>query len=156
MTNPDTLLSSMRDFLGKRLVDSGLTTRDEDSLTEMIRAAWDRRKAEPTPDPHTIVAELGCPIYVNASPWTLLTDALRAAGREPVVELCRWRADTYDWPSSPLESNAEYRPTPQRPLVFQAFGSVEVPESLVVTEDDYFDYVIAVTENRTLIPTAVR
>jgi hypothetical protein len=156
MTNPDTLLSSMRDFLAKRLVASGLPMHDDEPLTDLIRAAWARRKEDPSPDPHTVVAQLGCPIYVNTSPWTLLTDALRAEGREPVVELCRWRADAYDWAPSPLESEPDYRPSAQRPLVFQAFGSVEEPESLVVTEDDYFDYVIAVTENRALVPTAVR
>jgi uncharacterized protein (DUF952 family) len=84
----------------------------------------------------------------------LLTEALRAAGRDPVVDLCRWRTDV-DWPDSALRSDASFTPSVGRPLVFHLFGTLELPESLVLTEDDYFDFLINVTKDPDLIPSAV-
>ncbi len=42
------------------------------------------------------------------------------------------------------------------PLVFKIFGELSHPESIVLTEDDYFDFLIGATRNKNLIPTAVR
>jgi hypothetical protein len=39
--------------------------------------------------------------------------------------------------------------------VFHLFGQLGDPESLVLTEDDYFDYLIGVTSNISLIPEVV-
>ena len=36
------------------------------------------------------------------------------------------------------------------------FGTLEWPETLVLTEDDYFDFLIGVTKNRDLMPLPVR
>ena len=44
----------------------------------------------------------------------------------------------------------------ERPLVFHLFGRLGEPDSLVITEDDYFDYLIGVTSNNDLIPGVVR
>jgi hypothetical protein len=48
-----------------------------------------------------------------------------------------------------------YQPTAKEPLVFHLFGRFQEPESLLLTEDDYFDYMIGVTKNRKLIPGKV-
>jgi hypothetical protein len=40
--------------------------------------------------------------------------------------------------------------------VYHLFGVNDEPDSLVLTEDDYFDYLIGVTTNKELIPIAVR
>jgi hypothetical protein len=48
-----------------------------------------------------------------------------------------------------------YRSTAQRPLVYHLFGHLQEPASLILTEDDYFDYLIGVTGNKDLIPNEV-
>ena len=40
--------------------------------------------------------------------------------------------------------------------MYHLFGVHDEPDSLVLTEDDYFDYLIGVTTNKELIPIAVR
>jgi CHAT domain/SIR2-like domain len=47
------------------------------------------------------------------------------------------------------------RPPPHRPLVYYLFGHFDYPETLVLTEDNYIDYLISLTLNRGLIPRAV-
>ena len=98
-----------------------------------------------------------CPIYITTIPSNLLADALVAAGKQPVVELCRWNDDVEQIPSIfDADREPDYRPTPERPLVYHLFGRLSEPDSLVLTEDDYFDYLIGVTSRNDLIPAVVR
>jgi hypothetical protein len=123
---------------------------------ELLRRAWEERRATTKADPHMVLASLPCSIFVNAHPANLLTDALRASGKDPQVEICRWRPEVYEWPASPFEVDPDYLPDVQRPLVYHVFGNVDAPDSLVLTEDDYLGHLVAVTENKALIPLAVR
>ncbi len=67
----------------------------------------------------------------------------------------RWNSYLEDLPSI-YDDEPNYRPTAQRPLIYHLFGNLEEPDSLVLTEDDYFDYLIGVTSNKDLIPAVVR
>ena len=102
------------------------------------------------------MASLPCPIYVTAHPGNLLAEALKVSGKDPQVDLCRWRADVYEWPPSPFETDPDYSPSVDRPLVFHVFGNVDAPDSLVLTEDDYLAHLVSVTEDKSLIPLVVR
>jgi hypothetical protein len=124
-------------------------------LDEMLTMAWQLDSNGATADPHDVLAHLPLPIYVTAHPSNLLAKALEAAGKEPVVELCRWRPDG-KWPPSIKKIDRTYEPSEKRPLVFHLFGHLEYPDSLVMTEDDYFDYLINVSQNPKLIPTFVQ
>jgi hypothetical protein len=42
------------------------------------------------------------------------------------------------------------------PLVYHLFGHLDKSESLVLTEDDHFDFLVGITENRDRIPHRVR
>ena len=76
-------------------------------------------------------------------------------GREPEVVLCRWNEET-DWPESVFDREPGYKPTVQRPLVYHLLGLLELPSSLVLTEDDYFDFLTGVTRDREVVPKSVR
>jgi hypothetical protein len=41
-------------------------------------------------------------------------------------------------------------------LVYHIFGHLKLPESLVITEDDYLDYVIGVKDNWDLLPESLK
>jgi len=101
--------------------------------------------------PYKLLAELRLPIYITSG-WTdLISDALKESGAEPVVRICPWNK----W--IPKENSIfEGDPTPEKPLVYHLFGHINVPNSLVMAEDRYFDYLIGVTLNKSLIPPAVR
>ena len=101
-------------------------------------------------NPFKVLAELRLPIYITT--WTLdfMTQALIDAGAEPVVRICPWNK----W--VPKEKALyEEVPTPEKPLVYHLFGHTSVPNSLVFSEDKFFDYLIGVTQNKSLIPSAV-
>ncbi|MGE5154625.1 MAG: SIR2 family protein [Bdellovibrio bacteriovorus] len=50
----------------------------------------------------------------------------------------------------------EGEPTVSAPLVYSVLGQFKDPDSLVLTQDDYFDYLIGASRNRALIPNVVR
>ncbi|PKN95102.1 MAG: hypothetical protein CVU44_00005 [Chloroflexi bacterium HGW-Chloroflexi-6] len=119
-------------------------------LNALLDAVGAKRLLDPL-DPFRALAELPLPIYITANQDGLLEAALKAAGREPRVFLCPW--------NEYIEQNlGEYteEPTPEKPLVFHLFGSWDEPDSIVLTEDNYFDFLIGVTSNKDIIPEQVR
>ncbi len=51
-----------------------------------------------------------------------------------------------------FDRDRTYRPDDQRPLVYHLFGHLARRRSLVLTEDDYFDFLIGVTRDKDLVP----
>ena len=128
-------------------------------LDKMLSSLGKRQRATNKYDVHRLLAKLPVPIYICANRGSLLRDALIDEGRRPRVLICTWRTID-DAPQHFGERlPKDYEPSIEEPLVFQVFGSLELPRSLVLTEDDYFDFLIAVTRNETLekasIPRAV-
>ncbi len=124
-------------------------------LPQIVQAigAW-RREHDPR-DPFKILAELPLPVYISAMQDNLLEHALRAAGREPVIEPCRWNRDLMDLPSF-LEDEPDYRPTPEKPLIYQLLGTIDDDFTLVLTEDQYLDFMVSVGGNHQIIPPMIR
>lgn len=125
------------------------------SLDELISAAGAIYASQQETETYRVLASLPLPIYITTNPGNLLGEALAAAGKDPVVEICRWSEELTTLPSI-YDREPDYRPTAQRPLVYHLFGRLDEAESVVLTEDDYFDYLIGVTSNNDLIPAVVR
>ena len=103
---------------------------------------------------HKILAGLKLPIYITTNYDNLMKDALKEAGADPQVVICPWSARFMA--DSIYDKEPEFRPTPERPLIYHLFGHFSLPDSLVLTEDDYFEFLIGVTRNKDLIPSVVR
>ncbi len=146
-----------RDRLAKRFPE--IIGGDEDlSLDAMALAVWKHEAAGLANEPHKVLAQLPCKVYVTAQATSLLAEALIEQGKDPVVDFCRWNpaVDTDDWPRSPLEKDPDYVPSIERPLVYHILGTLSAPDSIVIAEDEYFDFLAEVTRNRDLIPGPVR
>jgi hypothetical protein len=124
-------------------------------LADLLCTVGSHERAHNPAEPHRVLAELPFPLYLTADPSNLLVEALRAAGKQPQVEICRWNEELENLPSI-YDDAPDYQPSVEQPLVFHLFGRIEEPDSLVLTEDDYFDYLIGVSRNKELIPIAVR
>ncbi|WP_129677483.1 CHAT domain-containing protein [Candidatus Chloroploca sp. Khr17] len=122
-------------------------------LDELMVLAWEQRKGRIEADPHQVLAELDCPVYVTTDPSRLLELALEKTGKRPVRRICPWHPAII---RQPRLFEVDYEPDIEQPLVYQLFGSLSYPESLVLTEDDFFDYLIGVTRNSDKISPIVR
>jgi hypothetical protein len=107
-------------------------------------------------EPHMVLAGLPLPVYLTTNYDNSMFDALAAVGKNPRREVCRWnRSPVLGTAQSPFTDPA-YRPTPATPLVYHLHGSVELHESIVLTEDDYLDFLVAITREPDLLPHHVQ
>ncbi len=89
-------------------------------------------------DPLLILANLPFKTILTSSPFTFVEDALRKADKSPRTEVCRWTPELWAGVSSVID--AAYSPSAREPLVYHLLGLDAYPDSLVLTEDDYLDY----------------
>jgi nucleotide-binding universal stress UspA family protein len=122
----------------RRAADAYLTKRrqDRDEVAAIVRDIY--ATGEIT-DLHRDLAQLPFRICIDASWDNLMTTAFEQAGKAPVTAYYNYK------PSPPPRLAA---PTAERPLVYHLFGHHEEPLSLVLTEGDLIDYLVAfVKEN---------
>jgi hypothetical protein len=145
----DWLSPELRDAVAKRAATPDL-------LDELVGVVGAKRRERDPEEPHKILAQLPFPVYITATAYNLLESALAEAGKSPQVEFCRWNQDLAKRPSIFDDKGKDYEPDVQHPLVYHLFGHLREPGSVVLTEDDYFDYLIGVTTNKDQIPPIVR
>jgi len=106
-------------------------------------------------EPHGFMADLPLPVYITTNYDDLMVRALVDRGKRPEQEVCRWNTRLYGIPS--VFDRPDYTPTPERPLVFHLHGHAGIPESLVLTEDDYLDFLIAISKKEEkLLPPRIQ
>ncbi len=96
-------------------------------------------------------------LYVSANADSLLEIALRKAGRAPVELVSRWRDERTGKAGSPetaLQAEVAPDPTPGHPTLFYVFGKSREEDTWVLTEDDFFDYLIRTSKHK-LMPWGV-
>jgi hypothetical protein len=127
-----------------------LTPEDQDaSLARLVRKVAALRRQAPR-DPYRLLAALPATVFIDATPDGLLAEALREAGKEPDERCIVWRRDQE--PPAPYAGE----PSVARPLIYQILGRFKDPESLVLTQDDHFDFLIGASRDKALIPNVVR
>lgn len=91
---------------------------------------------------HGLLARFDLPLYVTTNYDDFMYKALQHRRKQPAQDHSRWyEADTPYAHVSPFAAPG-YDPTPTEPLVFHLHGHYSVPKSLVLTEDDYIDYLV--------------
>ncbi|SDJ66676.1 CHAT domain-containing protein [Variovorax sp. OV700] len=134
----------------------------QDRLSEVVSAVGISVRAADSEgtDPHTVLARYRLPVYVTTDPSDLLVDALREQGaKHPRVRLLRWNdasaaCDQAYVDNTPVDAPA--KPTRDFPVVVKLFGDLSAPRSLVMTEDQFFDYLTMAAAAKDAVPPAVR
>ena len=104
-------------------------------------------------DPHGILASLPLPVYLTTNWDCLMTMALDAKGRKVIQEVARWNSEVV----TRLPRFSANRPSQDRPLVFHLHGHTGMAASMVLTEDDYIDFVAAMARDlKTVVPPTVQ
>jgi SIR2-like domain len=104
-------------------------------------------------EPHSVLSRLPLPIYMTTNYDDSMIRALKAQGREAVRETCRWKSDLKDLPS---KFDDDYVPSAQRPVVFHLHGHLDELRSMVLTEDDYLDFLVQITTDQKILPPRIR
>jgi hypothetical protein len=105
-------------------------------------------------EPHALLADLNLPIYITTNYDSFMYLALKHRQRDPKRELCRWNRFVEMEETSVFASG--YLPTSANPLVYHLHGHYDLPQSLVLTEDDYLDFLVHLSSDQKLLPPAIQ
>jgi hypothetical protein len=122
-------------------------------LQNIISEAGKRARANDASEQHKVLARLPLPIYITTNVDDLLSDALKEANKNPQVVICQW-SDRFYAPSV-YDTNRDFRPDANNPLVYHLMGHLSVPDSMVLTEDDYFEFLIGFTNKKKVSPPVI-
>lgn len=129
----------------------------KEKLVQLVEGAKLPERRERPDEPHHLLARLPLPVYLTTNYDDLMMQALAARRKDPLSDVCRW---TEYIPAATsvldLARNPPYVPSPANPLVFHLHGRADVVESLVVTEDDYLEFLGNVSESNGVIPQRVK
>jgi hypothetical protein len=116
------------------------------SLNALMMARLRQLQQADRSEPHLALARMPFKIYVTTSPTDLLSATLRSIGKTPTVISSPWAPGEQD---QALDIDEDYVPDEDHPLVYHVFGRLESLTGWVLTEDDYFDYLIGVSSPKT-------
>lgn len=128
--------------------------------TEIIK----RLRREPTPDfksndaaLHSLkaISALPIPVYVTTNYDDLLSSALKHQLKVPRIDYCRWNKVIKKDPSV-LKNREAYTPDEKNPLVFHLHGHWDREHSLVLSEDDYLDFLVNISRDEKIMPPRIR
>lgn len=95
-----------------------------------------------------LLAKLPLPIYVTTSYYEFIEQALRAEHKRPHTDICYWSSSRPNPRAlSKYPRNPDFKPTEEEPLVFHLLGFEEFPETLVLSEDDYLDFLMNISKD---------
>ena len=117
---------------------------DRLDFTQLAKAIGYPRFDDVQDNPLLLLASLDLPIYLTTSYHTFLEAALERAGRQPRTEFCRWHQRLESLPGG---FAGDYQPTREEPLVYHLYGLDTYPESLVLTEDDHLEFLVAIARD---------
>ena len=109
---------------------------------------------EEVDEPHGLLADFRLPIYITTNYDSFMIQALKSRKCEPKQELCRWNSLIKK--KSSVFDDHKYSPSRDCPVVFHLHGYLEVPESLVLTEEDYLDFLVNISKNFKIIPSTIQ
>jgi hypothetical protein len=111
---------------------------------------------------YDILANLNLPIYITTNYDHFLEKALSMnTSKEPKSEVCKWNDGLAKYMRNKKKSMFDetyYKPDVKFPLVYHIYGDIDTPESMVLTERDYFEFVINLnkSDEKDTIPPIIR
>ena len=105
------------------------------------------------PTAYSILADFPSSIIVNTSPDNFMVQAYVEKGKDPISIYYNFRL------TQSSRRNANHTPTdfdaigPQKPLVFNLFGNLDHPESMVLTMEDQMDFIRNIVKGDPQLPS---
>jgi len=97
-------------------------------------------------DPLRVLAKLPLKIYVTTSYYNFIERALEAENKKPRTQICFWSGGKLS--AKPEHApDPLYEPSDTEPAVYHLYGLEDYPQTLVLSEDDYMNFLISVVED---------
>lgn len=119
---------------------------------------YPRQFAHGREDPLRLLARLPLKIYITTSYSNFLERALESEGKSPRTQICFLSSGASNVKREHLP-DPDYDPTLTNPAVYHFFGLENYKETLVLSEDDYMNFLMHAVEeinSQDLYPTPLR
>jgi TIR domain/SIR2-like domain len=131
-----------------RAADLYYRTRQDRVELDIAVQDFYEREASATTEFHRDLAKLPFRLCISASPDSLMVNAFAATeGKAPQKGYYAYRA---------INTPRLQRPTAERPIVYHLFGHHEEAKSLVLTEGDLIEFLVAIVRGAPAVPDQVR
>jgi hypothetical protein len=116
------------------------------SRRQLVEEVWKKVADKTAPSPVVrALAQLDFPLIITTNYDPLFEKALRLAGKEPEIEV-------YD-PTGNRESTMDAKKfSVQRPFLFKMHGDISHEDSIVITDEDYIQFVLRMSETTSPVP----
>ena len=110
---------------------------------------------------YSVLADLNLPIYITTNYDHFMEKALESKGKEPVSEFCRWSKSLKEYTESAgiasvFDNRQDFIPTEAKPLIFHLYGDIEIPESILLTENDSLNFIAYLNVEKNMLPKIIR
>lgn len=127
------------------------------SLDQLVASVgWPNGQQIAEGEMHQQMAELNLPLFVTTNSDSFMTRALQAKNPAARRETVKWREPVSQGAARP-HFDLDPPPSPATPVVLHLFGTDDDLLSMVLTEDDYLDYLARISRDyEYLLPTSVQ
>ena len=129
------------------LIDEQLGEIEQSSFADIAVELGYPRPVRGKPDALTCLAQLKLPIYITTSHFDFLERAIVAEGRTARTQICFWSGEPLRYLDDTHRPDHTFQPTPENPLVYHLYGLEDYPGSMVMTEDDYLDFLVKISQD---------
>jgi hypothetical protein len=140
------------EYLTERYGDAIPTSDSRPDVLVVLKGVWDTFFLHRADDPYNLLAKLNLPLYLSTNLHNYLSLAMEdLAGREPRSEAARPTAVARERIFAQEErilgeeedlDERTFMLDKDRPLVYHLFGRLDKPETMILTEDDHFRFLL--------------
>jgi len=134
-------------------------TRPKELILKKLTESQKAFNFDDADEPLNVLAKLPLPVYLTTNYDDLLTQAINhhgnADGRRASFEICRWNSNLEFQPTL-FRRGSRFSASPKTPVVYHLHGHHSVVDSLVLTEDDYLDYLVNMSRDETFLPPRIQ
>ena len=116
------------------------------TFSEIVHQLDYPRFEEGAEDPLRLLTRLPLPVYITTSQSDFVERALEAEGKKPRAQICFWSGEISS-ASPEHRMDPDFMPTVTNPLVYHLYGLEDYPQTMVLSEDDYLNFLIAMVED---------
>ncbi|HSF50005.1 MAG TPA: SIR2 family protein, partial [Nitrososphaeraceae archaeon] len=142
-------LSRVAQFIA---IDKGDPMYPKRALSKMLREIKPPDFSKVKDSPYLTLSSLNLPIYITTNYDHTLEEALRFHKKNPQSEVCRWFDDLKTYLDNAnkrsILKSSKYQPSRDEPLVYHLHGDMDIPQSMVLTERDYIQFVINLSKEK--------